>query len=373
MTAGLHLPDYGAGTITSVLPAVGAHLGLPGLADDPLGLPDAGRYVVWLVDGMGWEVLQPWLGDLPALAELMAGAAELSAPVPSTTTAAIPSFGTGLPPGQHGLVGYRFFDPDLGGYVTPLSWDRRIDPITYQPRATVLDRAESAGVTVTRVVPLDHVNSGFSLAALRGPATGFPEDNLEAWLNATVTAARGRGRALVYTYDRRLDHTGHGHGLASPAWHAAAVELDRRVGLLRAALPAGTVLVITADHGMIDVPAGRRLHIEQTPELAAGLEHVGGEARLRHLYTRSPEAVAARWRAYLGERAWVRLRDEAVAANWFGPVTPEAARRLGDVIVALRDDWALLSRRLPIEAKLVGMHGSLTRPEMAVPLIAVQT
>jgi len=187
-----------------------------------------------------------------------------------------------------------------------------------------------------------------------------------------VEAASTGPRALVYAYDRSLDHAGHARGLDSPEWLAAAREVDRRIGLLRARLAPDTVLLVTADHGMVDVPRGCRVHVERTPELNADLRHVGGEARFRHLYTDQPAAVAARWRDWAGDRAWVAEKDDAVAAGWFGPVGPLAAGRLGDVVVAARRDWAFLSRRTPVEAKLVGMHGSLTSRELRVPLFTAR-
>ncbi|MDR1512562.1 MAG: alkaline phosphatase family protein [Propionibacteriaceae bacterium] len=364
------VPDYGSSTVADVLPAVAAHLGVPGFDADPLDLPDARRHVVFLVDGLGWENLLGALPSLSALADLMDRVDPITAGVPSTTTTSIAALGLGVPPGVHGLVGYRFFDPDLGFCMAPLKWDERVDPAAYQPLPSVLERAQADGVAVTRVVPTDHVASGLSAAVLRGPGVGVDEEDEAAWLAETVRAARQGDRSLVYTYDRHLDHAGHAHGAGSERWLEAAVALDGRVGRLRDALDPDTVLVVTADHGMVDVPADRRLKIEKTPDLAADLAQVGGEARFRHLHTARPQAVAARWRDVLGDRAWVERKDDAVAAGWFGPVGERARRRLGDVVVAARGDWAFLSRRTPFEAKLVGMHGSLTRREMVVPLFA---
>jgi hypothetical protein len=38
------------------------------------------------------------------------------------------------------------------------------------------------------------------------------------------------------------------------------------------------------------------------------------------------------------------------------------------VLVAMRTDWAVMTRQFPRELSLVGMHGSLTAAEMTVPL-----
>jgi len=179
-------PDYSGPALVNLLPAVAARLGV-GDADDRFDLPAADRYVVYLVDGMGWDAVTAAPAELPTLTRLMATATELASVVPSTTAAAITSLGTGLPPGRHGLVGYRFWDPALGQHVGPLKWETTAVPEAYQPIPTLLDRAGSAGVNVTRVVPRDHVDSGFSRAALRGPAAvGVAEDDAAAWAAAVA-------------------------------------------------------------------------------------------------------------------------------------------------------------------------------------------
>ena len=97
---------------------------------------------------------------------------------------------------------------------------------------------------------------------------------------------------------------------------------------------------------------------------------VAGEGRFRQLYVdhEPVSAVVARWRSVLGERAWVRTREEAIEEGWFGPVDPEIVERYGHVLVAMRAPWAVMTRQFPRELSLVGMHGSLTAEEMLVPL-----
>jgi hypothetical protein len=103
----------------------------------------------------------------------------------------------------------------------------------------------------------------------------------------------------------------------------------------------------------------------------AGLDALAGEGRFRQLYVdREPvPAVAARWADRLGDKAWVLTRDEAIEAGWFGAVDPDLVERWGHVLVAMRTDWAVMTRQFPRELSLVGMHGSLTAAEMAVPLL----
>jgi hypothetical protein len=105
------------------------------------------------------------------------------------------------------------------------------------------------------------------------------------------------------------------------------------------------------------------------------LTHVGmqsGEGRFRWLHARSGRAAALHEAAVelLGERAWVRSREEAIAEGWYGPkVTPAAEARLGDVLLAARGTVAFYDPNDTGPYVLVGRHGSLTEAEMLVPLL----
>src|SRR3954462_10917750 len=98
------VPAYGVSTIAEVMPSIGARIGVPGCHEDMLGLPDARRYVVVLVDGLGWHAVRRSLRAAPYRASLPGAAKPITAGVPSTTATRRASLGTGLAPGQHGIV-----------------------------------------------------------------------------------------------------------------------------------------------------------------------------------------------------------------------------------------------------------------------------
>ena len=366
-------PAYGSVCLGDLLPSIGAHLGVPGCEEDLLGLPPADRYVVVLVDGLGWNLLRRSVQDVPYLASLLGDARSLTSGVPSTTATSLASLGTGLVPGQHGVVGYTSRVPGTGKLLNALTWDIDLAGRAYQPKPTFFERATAAGVAVSTVALQRFADTGLTEAALRGAEfLGYADDQDVARRTALTVAASGQGRrSLVYGYERALDHQGHGTGCASDEWRRQLVSVDGRCEALRDALPDDVRLLITADHGMLDVPDARRLVAEDEPELLAGVTVLAGEPRFRQLYVDRdrPAAVADRWRNRLGDDAWVRTRDEAIDDGWFGPVDDDLRERYGHVLVALRDDWAVMTRTQPRELTLVGMHGSLTADEMLVPLL----
>lgn len=361
------LPDHEGSTLATVLPSIGAKFGLAD-ATDRHRLPDAKRFVVVLVDGLGWTITHAARGHARWLGRQLADARVITAGAPSTTATSITSLGTGLPAGQHGMVGYSFRTAAGQPVVNALTWDTDLDPAGFQPHPTVFERL--GGVATANVSPARFEGSALTLSALRGARfVGVPEEDREARTRAAVAASAEGERSLVYVYERALDHVGHGRGVDSDDWRTTLEEVDAWLGQLRAALPDEVCLVVTGDHGMLDVPLDRRVVMEEEPELMRDLDDVAGEGRFRQLYTTRPDAVASRWQTVLGERAQVLTREQVIAQGWFGPADAVVAERIGDVCVAMREDWAVMTSTLPGEFGLVGMHGSLTAAEMLVPLV----
>jgi predicted AlkP superfamily pyrophosphatase or phosphodiesterase len=355
------------------MPSIGAHLGVPDCREDVLGLPAGERYVVVLVDGLGWNALRRSVREVPYLASLLGEARAITSGVPSTTVTSLGSLGTGLVPGQHGLVGYTSRVPATGEVLNALTWETDLTGRSYQPKPTFFERATAAAVAVSTVTLQRFADTGLTEAALRGAEfLGYSDDGPAGDWSALTVAASTRGRrSVVYSYERALDHEGHVSGCTSAEWQRQLVALDNRCWALRFALPDEVRLLVTADHGMVDIPDGRRLVAEDEPELMAGVTVLAGEPRFRQLYVDQdrPDRVADRWRDRLGPDAWVRTRDEAIEDGWFGPVDDDLRERYGHVLVALRNDSAVMTRTMPRELTLIGMHGSLTADEMLVPLL----
>jgi hypothetical protein len=364
-------PAYQDRSLGDVLPAVATAMRVDaGLHRTSLAFPEAERYVVFLVDGLGHELLQSHAEAAPFLHSLLDGQAPATVGVPSTTATSLTSLGTGLAPGQHGVVGYTSRIPGTDRLLNALSWDRSVDARQWQPHRTAFDKIAAAGVHTTVVNKRDFGRSGLTVASQRG--ADFVGADRTGERLAAVRAASSISPSLTYMYDGDLDWTGHQYGVASEQWEQQLSMIDFAAEHLRETLSADTRIVVVADHGMVDSPLEDRIDVDDRPELRAGLAMVAGEARFRHLYCRggAEDDVVATWRAVLGERAEVVSRDEALALGWFGPLDPPVRPRLGEVMVACRGTFAVQSSKaFPAETKLVGMHGSLTSAEMLIPVL----
>jgi hypothetical protein len=372
-------------SLAEVVSSLLAGLGVAGFTNE-LELDPAQSVCLLLVDGLGWRALLEHSTDAPFLTSLAAGSAPIACGFPSTTAASVATIGTGVPAGQHGIVGFSFAIPD-GVLINALSWHshgggERVDlrdrfvPEDIQPRSTALERAAAAGVRVVLAVPHVHRGSGLTRAALRGGYVHGVHALGDLAGNA-LAAVSGSERTFCYAYHGDLDLLGHVYGVGSLPWRLQLGHADRLAATIADGLPPGTQLVIIADHGMVTVPETSRLDFDTEPALQAGVRLLGGEPRARYVYTEpgATDDVLAAWRELIGDRAWICTRDEAIAAGWFGPVVEDRIRdRIGDIIVAARTDLAIVrSQVTPKLSRLIGHHGSLTADEQLVPLLVTGT
>jgi hypothetical protein len=284
------------------------------------------------------------------------------------------SFGTGRPPGAHGLLGYEVLAPDHGVLLNELTWNLDIDPVAWQPVETVFEAMRRQQLPVTFVGPGKFAGSGLTEAALRG-ATFSAADPFDRRVDNTVAAIKAAPRGFAYLYWGFLDRVGHQKGCESYEWGDELAHVDAQLARLASLVPDDCTVLITADHGMVDSPADDRVDIGADPALAAGVRLVGGEPRCRQLYVEDGATadVAAAWTEVLGDRAAVWTRTQAIAAGLFGPVRADAAERIGDVVVAMGATFTVVDSRAMSSSQLalVGHHGSLTVDEVGVPLVTI--
>ncbi len=362
-------------SLADVLPScLESALGRPG----SLSLPAVDRAVVILVDGLGAQALAHRAGHARTLAPLLNRGSTIGAGFPTTTAAALATFATGAQPGEHGLVGYTALDPAHNRVINQLSgWDSRLDPATWQRMPTVFERAVTESIPSFVVATEKHRRSGFTKAVLRGAeyrgAEGIPER-----MDTAREILDGTDRAIVYIYIAELDKVGHADGCESPEWTTQLEEVDAAVRGFASSLRPREGLLVTADHGVLDIPEHSHVLFGEDASLVDGVRFVAGEPRCLQLHLEpdaSPTVRAAMleaWREAEGGRSWVASRAEAIAAGWFGPtVATEVAPRIGDIIIAARKNIAYYDTRAPNQSgrSMVGQHGSLSAAETAIPLL----
>lgn len=363
------LPSYGGACLSEVVPAL-LRRGEPG-SSRPEWMPeiaaDAAQVVLLVLDGLGWDQLCERRDRAPTLAAMTGG--PITSVAPTTTATALTSLVTGLAPSVHGVVGYRIaLGRDVCDVLNVLKWatpkgDARglVPPRRFQPHEPFLGR----GCPV--VSRAEFAGTGFTDAHLPGV-------RLAGWrVASSLPVEIGRllrgGEPFVYAYYDGVDKVAHDTGLGEH-YDAELHAVDRLVGDVLVQLPPGAVLVVTADHGQVEV---RSAPIELDAEVAKYVVLFSGEGRFRwlHVVAGATEQVADACRRLYGELAWVRTRAELIEERWLGPrPAPEVEARLGDVALVARVPVAFFDPSDTGELRLVARHGSLTPAEMLVPFLA---
>ncbi len=242
------LPRYGERSLCEVTPSLLAALGAAGF-DNVLGVERVSAACLLVIDGLGWDLLHAHADEAPFLARHAIGTEPVTAGFPSTTATSVSTFGTGLPSGQHGIVGYSFAAPEL---LYALPW--RVDgvdaretlvPEEIQPLPTAFERA---GVDVTIAAPMLQRGSGLTRSVLRGGV--FEPVFALGDLSSKIAANRS---GFCYAYHGDLDTMGHLYGPGSDAWRWQLNHIDRLIATVVDALPPGALLAVTADHGMVEM------------------------------------------------------------------------------------------------------------------------
>jgi hypothetical protein len=358
------LPDYAGANVRGIVPAL---LGPTSWADSlPAWMPDAvagaEQAVLLVLDGLGWDQLQDRLAVAPTIASM--GLTPITTVAPTTTATALSSITTGLTPGEHGLIGYRILL--AGEVVNLLRWsangqDRR----RAQPPSDIQRFPAFLGQTVPVISPSELGHSAFSAAHLRG---GVPIGyRASSSLVVEVRHQLLAGERFVYAYYGGIDKIAHERGFGE-FYDAELHRADQLVAAMLEALPPGAVLLVTADHGQVEV--GGNI-VYPSDELLSLVSVQSGEGRFRWLHARPRAAddLLDAAREEFGGTGWVYPRDQLIADGWFGPsVSPPVAQRLGDVAIVAREPVSYHDPDDSGPFELVCRHGSMTSAEVYVPL-----
>lgn len=392
-------PNYDGGGLLNLVGSIAAACGAPALGYPPLEGVDLSRWraarnlVLLLVDGMGGDFIERTSPD--GLLHRHR-AATLTSVCPTTTACAIPTLMTGLPPAAHGLTGWDVYLEEIGAVTAVLPLVARgfrlagggspIDPDRLFCYPKLYQRLPRPSHVVT---PARIADSAFSRTHSAG-ATVHPYFPVaHPWLDRLPFCRRRRdffgtlrrlchepgAPRFIYGYWPDFDHVAHSAGVDSPQAIAKFRDFENRLeAFLHDIRGTDTVVIVTADHGFIDSPAARQIHVADHVAFGELLARpICGERRFAYCYVKP--GTQADFEDYVrtvfAGRAEAWSREKLLDECWLGP-GPDSGQlrsRVGDFVLAMKDDWTLVDH-VPDEKPLpmIGVHGGLSRQEMLVPL-----
>ena len=333
----------------------------------PRSTVESNQVVVLVVDGLGALQLDQHLNHLPNISRLRGGVIDSVAP--TTTATALTSIATGKAPINHGIIGYRINMPD-GHIMNTLTW--RCDGLDGQcgpdPSSITLSRSffDLEVAVISKIIFKD---TYFSRAYLGD--RNFRFFRTISSMVGEIKHSLASGSPLVYSYYEGVDNVAHEFGLGDHYFMELEF-LDFYVGEIIKVLPKGASLLITADHGQVEI---LEKPIRMDDFILDRTTRMSGEGRFRWLHCDQSQidAIYECANELYGEVGWVITKDEAIEDGLFGQGAQTnrdvVSGRLGDVAILARSDVAFYD---PLETgpmELICRHGSLTDAEVKVPLI----
>lgn len=340
---------------------------------NPLDFRPAKKIVVVMVDGLGIEQIKQRAGHAPWLNSLLNKATITHTSFPATTSVNIGSFGTGLWPGEHGLIGHLVWDRHHDEKLNLLvGWNERTDPLEWQPHQTIASRAIEAGIAAYVIGAAEYKDTPFTKITMKDATFSAAEKWSDRFSRAREILSSPEP-SISYLYIPELDKYGHKNGWSSSGYATMLEDLDVEIRNFVAKLPRDVGVVVTADHGMIETTKERQLVLDDYLDDGSHTQFYGGDTRVGFVYlddSSSIEKVVANLEPVSYAFDMV-LTSEAVRAGWFGPVGKQASDRLPELLLLGKSNYTLYHSKYfkARSFEMIAHHGALSPAETRIPLI----
>ena len=384
---GFVLPEYNGRSIANipgtVLRLFGIQNNLESLAA-PILNKLSGEYssiIFLIIDGVGFyryrELKEQ--GVIPNLAGF--NEEYLTSVFPSTTTAALTSLSTGVPPAKHGMLGFKLFLKDFGVTTNMISFrpwkiqvslvENGLDPDEFVKERRVYSYLEEGYVKSYILIRNFYRNTPLSRVIYGSHETYGIINSVDLFTTILKIHKKDKQKKFIVAYWGDTDTLAHRYGERSLEFELELRNLDFLLGETLKKLQGENVLfLITADHGHIDTVPEKAIDLSEDKFLQEEMVlPPGGEHRVVYLAVRNPEKVVKYLRGKYGDLAEVALREELETRSLWGGELGNFSSRVGDVILLARENNSFVYPENDEEKMMIGRHGGLSYEEMVVPFL----
>ncbi len=359
-------PDYER-SIVNITSSLMKHYGLtpfhPTLKKLDDRLAQGYKHIMLLVlDGLGVNAMQT---HLQADAFLKAHQKDtLTSVVPATTTAATTAILTGKTPYETGFLGwFQYFADEDTHYEIFTNKDyydeEKIIPKGFYDkhfkRETVLDMLEKANTVKTMgVFPEAIETNGYK--------------SYEEGFQKCLDFQKKHERTLTYLYSVEPDQTEHRVGMSAAPTKEVVNHLNETVERFKDKIDDDTLIIVTADHGLVDV---ENIDLFDYHDLTSTFERLpANEPRMPSFFIKQgmKEHFINFFNEHFSRFFDLYTKEEFLTSKLLGTGErhPNVDDCLGDFIAVAKDRYFF---RLREDKTHLGHHGGYTPGEMEVPLI----
>ncbi|VVB76148.1 Type I phosphodiesterase / nucleotide pyrophosphatase [Candidatus Tiddalikarchaeum anstoanum] len=383
----MYLPNYNDGSIVNLMSSIKIALGrktlykpLKGL--DIQKLKKSRHIILMVVDGLGYELL---MNNDIELKKYVTN--KITSVFPSTTSAAFNSFITGLAPQQHAFTGWFVYLKEIGMTTQILLFatraghiklDGQINPNNLYNMKPFFDNIQIKKYTV---IPKEMITREYIKTTL-GKTKIHPYNSLKEFFDENTKIIKSNNnKTYVYSYWTKFDTYQHNEGVNSRKVKEHLKEFDKRLkSFIKSIQNTNTTLIITADHGLANIKKSNCINLSKKhPNLYNMLSQpLSGDSRVTYCYVKNKEKnnfvkyVKTKLRKYCE----IYKSEDLIKKGFFGlyEINPKLIDRIGDYTLISKDGYALFDelngQKYP---NFKANHSGLTKEEMFVPLIVINT
>lgn len=346
---------------------------------NPEEIRNAKNVILVVLDGLGYEYLTRY-GKNSELAKYLRS--KMTSIFPATTTTCIPGFLTGMSSYEHGMAAWYTFLREIGMVVVPLRHVTRFGefPIGAEVKKIYNLRPFTNLINAKSYVlnPKEFYKSEFNLTSA-GKSDLIGYRSIEEMFGKMSKLVRKPGKQYIYAYHNNPDKLMHENGNESKKVLREFNKIDRAFKkFLNKIKNTNSIVIVTADHGLITVPREKQIDTLKYPQLIHFLRMpLCGEGRAGYAYVipRKKHQFESFAKNKLKFCCEVIKSEDALKRGWFGrgKMHHEFKHRIGDYILLMKDNYAIKDFMLGEEIKYhMGVHGGTSKEEMFVPLIVVK-
>jgi predicted AlkP superfamily pyrophosphatase or phosphodiesterase len=358
------------------------------------------KIVLLLIDGFGYNQWLKYYARYEFLLRLTQKGiiAPLTTIFPSTTAAALTTIHTGLTPQEHGLPEWTVYFEELDRIIQTLPFrdlgtktrdqllTQGVDPKMLYSGNTVYQRLAEANIPAYTFSQDLISHSAYSKLVQIGSESVNSLHWSDLLVNLRWKIESAPAPAYFYVYSGAIDEIVHAYGLHTEQYLA---ELDGFFNLLQQELiaklsakaMAETIILVTADHGLVNTDPAKTIYLSQDPDINSYLRISPRGNRIlpwgsaRDIFIAAlPDKLDLLYqylRLKFEDQATLIKIDDAIERHLFGSGRQHAQfrGRVGDILMLPRENGTIWYEHYPGDRfELRGMHGGLSPDEMLVPL-----
>ena len=383
-------PDYENGSIVNLVSSIISALGNSSATHNPLSLLDTNvistkKNVVFIVlDGLGYNFIMEQ-GSSFIKSNLVGNCTSV---FPSTTATAITSFLTGMSPAQHAVTGWFVYLKELGTISAILPFKPRYGGEIFSKsdifakdifkQSTIFEKFNRKSYTLSN----DYIiNSDYTKFYSKGSTSvAYKKESIENFVTNLRTLVQDiPEEKFIYAYWPTFDTLAHKNGIHSLNCKNHYQELSLALeNFIYSISKTDSVVIVTADHGLIDSPKEALIDLDLHPELRDTLVMpLSGDPRAAYCYVKQgmTDIFENYVHEHLAEVCSLYKSTELVERNFFGldEPNPKLWDRIGDYVLIPKENYVIKDKVLGESPHYyTGHHGGVSEDEMYVPVIVIE-